>query len=89
MISGAAEMVLNTNLRVNARLFYAQVNPGNQIQNHAFPKSDTLKGISLGWTGTLSKQVKLGTSLWYTDGKYGHDEGLALHVELPISGLNF
>lgn len=89
MVSGAAEWVLNTNLRVNARVFYAQVNTENQMINQAFPKADTLKGISLGWTGTLNKQVKLGTSLWYTDGKYGHDDGLALHVELPISGLSF
>ncbi len=89
MISGAAEMVLNDAQRINARLFYAQVNNGNQVINQAFPKSDTLKGISVGWTGKVSKQLKLGTSLWYTDGKYGHDEGVAVNLELPISGLNF
>ena len=89
MISGAAEMVLNHDNRVNARLFYAQVNAENQLVNLAFPKADTLKGVSVGWTGILCKRLKLGTSLWFTDGKYGHDEGVAVKVELPISGLSF
>jgi hypothetical protein len=89
MISGAAEWVLNTNLRVNTRLFYAQVNAENQSINQAFPKADTLKGISLGWSGLISKQVKLGSTLWYTKGNYGHNEGVALGVEVPLDGLNF
>ncbi len=89
MISGAAEVVFYSGQRIHTRLFYAQVNAANQTINQAFPKADTLKGISIGWSGKVSKQVKLGTSLWYTDGKYGHDQGVALNIELPISGLNF
>ena len=89
MISGAAEVVFYSGQRINARLFYAQVNASNQLINQAFPSSDTLKGFSVGWSGHVYKQAKLGTSLWYTDGKHGHDEGVTLKVELPISGLNF
>lgn len=89
MVSGAAEVVLNNGHRFDARLFYAQVNAGSQTINKAFPQSDTLKGFSVGWSGKLSKHAKLGTSLWYTNGKYGHDEGVAVNVEIPIGDLKF
>lgn len=89
MVSGAAELVLNNGHRFDARLFYAQVNAGSQTINNAFPQLDTLKGISVGWSGKVSKHAKLGTSLWYTNGKYGHDEGVAVNVEIPIGDLNF
>lgn len=89
MISGAAEMVLNNANRINTRLFYAQANDSNQIINQAFPKSDTLKGISLGWSGVISTKLKLGTTVWYTHGKHDRDAGVALNIELPINGLSF
>lgn len=89
MVSGAAEMVLDTNTRVNARVFYAQVNTDNQVVNQAFPKADKLKGVSLGGSFKINTNLKLGTTVWYVDGQYGHNQGVALNIEIPIGGLNF
>ncbi|HEY4714591.1 MAG TPA: capsule assembly Wzi family protein [Aquirhabdus sp.] len=85
MISGAAEVVLYNGHRLNTRLFYAQVNAGNQTENQAFPKSDTLKGFSVGWSGIISTKLKLGTTMWYTQGKHDSDAGVAINLELPIN----
>ncbi len=47
-------------------LVYAKVNPKDQSINKAFPHSDTLKGVQLGWSGDVYQSVRLNTSLWYT-----------------------
>jgi hypothetical protein len=67
LFAGKVELVTEDNQRWSARLAYAKVNPENQSINKAFPRSDTLKGVQLGWSGDVYKSVRLNTSLWYTD----------------------
>jgi len=68
-------------------LVYAKVNPNSQSINQAFPKSDTLKGIQLGWGYTLDSQIKFDTSLWYTDNNAStaDDVGAGISFEVPIN----
>lgn len=87
--AASAEMVLNDKNRINARVFWAEVNPDNQAINRAFPRADNLYGVSLGWTGRITPEIKLSPSFWYTKGNYGHNDGVALTVDIPINGLNF
>ncbi len=68
-------------------MVYAKVNPLSQSINQAFPKSDTLKGIQLGWGYTFPSQVKFDTSLWYTDNDHStaDDVGAGVSFEVPIN----
>ncbi|CAI2534313.1 capsule assembly Wzi family protein [Serratia liquefaciens] len=87
MLSGRVEMVLDDGQRWSTRLVYAKVNPNSQSINHAFPKSDTLKGIQLGWGYSFDSQVKFDTSLWYTDNNAStaDDVGAGISFEVPIN----
>ncbi|MNW07927.1 hypothetical protein D3C71_2046220 [compost metagenome] len=87
MLSGRVEMVLDDGQRWSTRLVYAKVNPNSQSINHAFPKSDTLKGIQLGWGYNFDSQVKFDTSLWYTDNNAStaDDVGAGISFEVPIN----
>ncbi len=87
MLSGRVEMVLDDGQRWSTRLVYAKVNPNNQTVNQAFPKSDTLKGIQLGWGYNFASQVKFDTSLWYTDNNAStaDDVGAGISFEVPIN----
>ncbi|WP_413514379.1 capsule assembly Wzi family protein [Serratia proteamaculans] len=87
MLSGRVEMVLDDGQRWSTRLVYAKVNPNNQTVNKAFPKSDTLKGIQLGWGYNFDSQVKFDTSLWYTDNNAStaDDVGAGISFEVPIN----
>lgn len=75
------------NQRWSARLAYAKVNPENQSINKAFPRSDTLKGVQLGWSGDVYKSVRLNTSLWYTDADNSDsdDVGASAGIEIPFN----
>ena len=81
------ELVTEENQRWSARLAYAKVNPKNQSINNAFPYSDTLKGVQLGWSGDVYKSVRLNTSLWYTDADHSDsdDVGLSADIEIPFN----
>lgn len=87
MLSGRVELVLDDGQRWSTRLVYAKVNPNNQSINQAFPKSDTLKGIQLGWGYTFTHQVKFDTSLWYTDNNNStaDDVGAGVSMAVPIN----
>lgn len=87
MLSGRVEMVLDDGQRWSTRLVYAKVNPNNQSINQAFPRSDTLKGIQLGWGYNFDSQVKFDTSLWYTDNNHStaDDVGAGISLEVPIN----
>ncbi len=87
MLSGRVELVLDDSQRWSTRLVYAKVNPNNQTINRAFPRSDTLKGIQLGWGYTFPSQVKFDTSLWYTDSDHStaDDVGAGVSFEVPIN----
>ncbi|HEJ7994461.1 TPA: capsule assembly Wzi family protein, partial [Serratia liquefaciens] len=87
MLSGRVEMVLDDGQRWSTRLVYAKVNPNSQTVNKAFPKSDTLKGIQLGWGYNFDSQVKFDTSLWYTDNNAStaDDVGAGISFEVPIN----
>jgi hypothetical protein len=85
--SASGEIVLDNKNRINARLFWADVNVNSESINQAFLRADTLYGTSVGWTGQVTSKVKLGTTLWYTKGNYGHNDGVAFNVEIPINSL--
>lgn len=87
MLSGRVELVLEDGQRWSTRLVYAKVNPKDQSINQAFPKSDTLKGIQLGWGYTFTHQVKFDTSLWYTDNNNStaDDVGAGVSMAVPIN----
>ena len=87
MLSGRVEMVLDDGQRWSTRLVYAKVNPNNQSINQAFPRSDTLKGIQLGWGYNFDSQVKFDSSLWYTDNNHStaDDVGAGISLEVPIN----
>lgn len=86
-LSGKVELVLEDGQRWSTRLMYAKVNPQNQSINKAFPRSDTLKGIELGWGYDFDSQIRLNTYLWYTDSRHStlDDVGASLGVEIPIN----
>ena len=87
LFAGKVELVTEDNQRWSARLAYAKVNPENQSINKAFPRSDTLKGVQLGWSGDVYKSVRLNTSLWYTDANHndGDDVGASAGIEIPFN----
>ncbi|WP_140920549.1 capsule assembly Wzi family protein [Limnobaculum xujianqingii] len=86
-ISGKVELVLEEGQRWSTRVMYARVNPQNQKINHAFPRSDTLKGIELGWGYNFDSKVRLNTYIWYTDSDHNSQDniGAKLGVEIPIN----
>ncbi|PLL18869.1 capsule assembly Wzi family protein, partial [Klebsiella michiganensis] len=86
LYAGKIELVMEDNQRWSARLAYAKVNPRSQKINKAFPQSDTLKGVQLGWSGDVYKSVRLITSLWYTDAENSdsNDVGASAGVEIPF-----
>ena len=87
LFAGKVELVTEDNQRWSARLAYAKVNPENQSINKAFPRSDTLKGVQLGWSGDVYKSVRLNTSLWYTDADNSDtdDVGASAGIEIPFN----
>ena len=87
LFAGKVELVTENNQRWSARLAYAKVNPENQSINKAFPRSDTLKGVQLGWSGDVYKSVRLNTSLWYTDADNSDsdDVGASAGIEIPFN----
>ncbi|CAE1150869.1 capsule assembly Wzi family protein [Serratia rhizosphaerae] len=87
MLSGRVELVLDDGQRWSTRMVYAKVNPRNMAINQAFPRSDTLKGIQLGWGYDFDSQVKFDTSLWYTDNNNStaDDVGAGISLEVPIN----
>ena len=87
LYAGKVELVTEDNQRWSARLAYAKVNPRSQSINKAFPQSDTLKGVQLGWSGDVYKSVRLNTSLWYTDADNSDsdDVGASAGIEIPFN----
>ncbi|PWC15448.1 capsule assembly Wzi family protein [Brenneria roseae subsp. roseae] len=86
-LSGKIELALDDGQRWNTRLMYAKVNPANQSFNKAFPRSDTLKGIEVGWGYDFQSKVKFDTSVWYTDSDHNtsDDVGAGIGIEIPIN----
>lgn len=87
LFAGKVELVTEENQRWSAHLVYAKVNPKNQTINKAFPYSDTLKGVQLGWSADVYKSVRLNTSLWYTDAEHNDsdDIGASAGIEIPFN----
>lgn len=87
LLAGKIELVTEDNQRWSTRLVYAKVNPREQRINKAFPHSDTLKGVQLGWSGDVYQSVRLNTSLWYTDNDHStaDDVGASAGIEIPLS----
>ncbi|MCL9667443.1 capsule assembly Wzi family protein [Rosenbergiella epipactidis] len=86
MLVGKTELVTEDNQRWNARLFWAKVNPNDQTQNRTFPRADTLKGVTLGWSGDIYKSVRLNLATWYTDANHNDsdDLGASAAIEIPF-----
>ena len=87
LFAGKIEIITEDNQRWSTRLVYAKVNPENQLINKAFPHSDTLKGVQLGWSGDVYQSVRLNTSLWYTNANNSDsdDVGASAGIEIPFS----
>ncbi|EMO0471154.1 capsule assembly Wzi family protein [Pluralibacter gergoviae] len=87
LLAGKIELVTEDNQRWSTRLVYAKVNPKDQRINKAFPHSDTLKGVQLGWSGDVYQSIRLNTSLWYTDNDHStaDDVGASAGIEIPLS----
>lgn len=87
ILSGKVELALDDGQRWSTRVTYARVNPNDQSINKAFPQSDTLKGVELGWGYDFQSKVKFDTSVWYTDSNNSSsdDLGAGLSVEIPIN----
>ncbi|MDX5630299.1 MULTISPECIES: capsule assembly Wzi family protein [unclassified Brenneria] len=87
MLSGKVELALDDGQRWSTRITYARVNPNDQNINQAFPRSDTLKGIELGWGYDFQSKVKFDTRVWYTDSdnSTSDDVGAGVGVEIPIN----
>ncbi len=87
LFAGKIEIITEDNQRWSTRLVYAKVNPENQLINKAFPQSDTLKGVQLGWSGDVYQSVRLNTSLWYTNANNSDsdDVGASAGIEIPFS----
>lgn len=87
VLSGRVELALDDGQRWSTRIMYAKVNPNSQSINRAFPRSDTLKGIELGWGYDFDSKVKLDTMAWYTDSNHGtsDDVGAGIGIEIPIN----
>lgn len=85
-LSGRLELARDDGQRWSTRVMYAKVNPRSQRINQAFPRSDTLKGIELGWGYDFQNRVKLDTRVWYTDSNHSisDDVGAGLGIEVPI-----
>lgn len=87
LLSGKVELVTEDNQRWSTRLMYAKVNPENQIINKAFPYSDKLKGVQLGWSDDVYKSLRFKSSLWYTDASHSdaNDLGASAGIEIPLN----
>ncbi len=87
LFAGKVELITENNQRWSTRLAYAKVNPKDQSINKAFPHSDTLKGVQLGWSGDVYQSVRLNTSLWYTNANNSDsdDVGASAGIEIPFS----
>ncbi|TDN51523.1 capsule assembly Wzi family protein [Scandinavium goeteborgense] len=84
LLAAKVELATLDNQRFSSRIVYARVNPGDQLENMAFPRSDTLKGIQLGWESDVYKAIHLSGVLWFTDANK-NDTGASLNIELPFS----
>ncbi|HBQ7654371.1 capsule assembly Wzi family protein [Klebsiella sp. CN_Kp105] len=87
LIAGKVELITEDNQRWSTRLVYAKVNPEEQFYNKAFPHTDTLKGVQMGWSGDVYQSVRLNTSLWYTNANNSDsdDVGASAGIEIPFS----
>ncbi|MEH2922571.1 capsule assembly Wzi family protein [Samsonia erythrinae] len=87
VLSGRVELALDGGQRWSTRVMYAKVNPNSQSINKAFPRSDTLKGIELGWGYDFDSKAKLDTNVWYTDSNHStsDDVGAGVSIEIPIN----
>ncbi|OAT26286.1 putative K30 capsule biosynthesis protein [Buttiauxella ferragutiae ATCC 51602] len=84
--SGKLELVLANQQRLSARAVWVRVNRLSQPINQAFPHSDTLKGLELGWQTPLYKQITLNSGVGYTQGSSTKESelGVTFAFELPL-----
>lgn len=86
MLSTKVEYTLDDNNRISTRLMYAKVNPKSQWQNKAFPKSETIKGLDLGWWHNFDNMVSTDAKVWVskTDYDTSDDIGASVMVTVPF-----
>ena len=87
LLAGKVELITESNQRWSTRLVFAKVNPDSLAINGAFPHSETLIGVQLGWSGDLYQSIRLNTSLWYTNANNSDsdDVGASAGIEIPFS----
>lgn len=86
MLSTKIEYTLDDSNRISTRLMYAKVNPKNQWQNKAFPESETIKGLDLGWWHNFDDRVSTDAKVWVSKTDYDtrDDIGASVMVTLPF-----
>ena len=86
LLAGRVELATEAGQRWSARLVYARVNPESDEINHAFPRSDTLTGLQLGWSGDVYRSVRVKVGVWYTEAdKSDNDAGVGVGGEIPFN----
>lgn len=86
LLAGKVELATEDSQRWSARLVYARVNPESQEINQAFPRSDTLTGLQLGWSGDVYRSARLKVGVWYTEANHSdNDAGLGVGAEIPFN----
>lgn len=86
LLAGKVELATEDSQRWSARLVYARVNPESADINRAFPQSDTLTGLQLGWSGDVYRSARLKVGVWYTEANQSdNDAGLGVGAEIPFN----
>jgi len=86
LLAARVEIATENDQRWSARLTHAIVNPQSDEINRAFPQSDTLTGIQLGWNGAVYQAARLKLGLWYTEASHSdNDAGVSVGAEVPFN----
>ncbi|SUC45409.1 Uncharacterised protein [Providencia stuartii] len=86
MLSAKVEYTLDDDNRVSTRLVYAKVNKESYPQNKIYPKSETIKGVDLGWWHNFDNMVSTDAKVWVskTDYDTSDDIGASVMVTVPF-----
>lgn len=86
LLAARVEFATENDQRWSARLTHAIVNPQSDEINRAFPQSDTLTRIQLGWNGAVYQAARLKLALWYTEASHSVDDaGVGVGAEVPFN----
>ncbi len=84
MVSAKVEYTLDDDNRVSTRLVYAKVNKQSQWQNKAFPESETIKGVDLGWWHNFDRDISTDAKVWVSKTDYDTRDDLGASVTINV-----